>query len=173
MAQMVTHHASNGCNLRAGDLLASGTASGADKTARGCLLELTSRGQNPVTLPTGEQKTFWRMGTKSSSRDSAKEMGSGASDWAVAGEQICPLPGLTSPHSSVINPAKSLHTGAKIHQNVLGRINWRDELTGAGFGCTFSWSTVMQYRLTQCGTRNRLDNCARTPGEPSQPCRCI
>ncbi len=58
MAQMLTYHASNGCNLRAGDLLASGTASGADKTARGCLLELTSRGQNPVMLPTGEQRKF-------------------------------------------------------------------------------------------------------------------
>lgn len=56
MAQMLTHHASNGCNLRSGDLLASGTVSGPDKTARGCLLELTSRGKNPVTLPTGEQR---------------------------------------------------------------------------------------------------------------------
>ncbi len=58
MAQMLTHHASNGCNLRPGDLLASGTVSGADKTARGCLLELTSRGKDPVTLPTGEQRRF-------------------------------------------------------------------------------------------------------------------
>ena len=56
MAQMLTHHASNGCNLRAGDLLASGTVSGTDKTARGCLLELTSRGKDPVALPTGEQR---------------------------------------------------------------------------------------------------------------------
>jgi len=62
MAQMLTHHASNGCNLRAGDLLASGTVSGADKTARGCLLELTARGQNPVTLPTGEQRKFLEDG---------------------------------------------------------------------------------------------------------------
>jgi len=62
MAQMLTHHASNGCNLRAGDLLASGTVSGADKTARGCLLELTSRGKDPVTLPTGEQRRFLEDG---------------------------------------------------------------------------------------------------------------
>jgi fumarylacetoacetase len=61
MAQMLTHHASNGCNLRAGDLLASGTVSGADKTARGCLLELTSRGKE-VTLPTGEQRKFLEDG---------------------------------------------------------------------------------------------------------------
>jgi fumarylacetoacetase len=62
MAQMLTHHASNGCNLRAGDLLASGTVSGADATARGCLLELTARGKNPVTLPTGEQRKFLEDG---------------------------------------------------------------------------------------------------------------
>ena len=62
MAQMLTHHASNGCNLRAGDLLASGTVSGADKTARGCLLELTSRGKDPITLPTGEQRKFLEDG---------------------------------------------------------------------------------------------------------------
>jgi fumarylacetoacetase len=62
MAQMLTHHASNGCNLRAGDLLASGTVSGADKSARGCLLELTSRGKDPVTLPTGEQRKFLEDG---------------------------------------------------------------------------------------------------------------
>src|SRR6202167_4903789 len=62
MAQMLTHHASNGCNLRSGDLLASGTVSGADKTARGCLLELTARGKDPVTLPTGEQRKFLEDG---------------------------------------------------------------------------------------------------------------
>jgi fumarylacetoacetase len=62
MAQMLTHHASNGCNLRAGDLLASGTVSGADKSARGCLLELTSQGKDPVTLPTGDQRKFLEDG---------------------------------------------------------------------------------------------------------------
>jgi fumarylacetoacetase len=61
-AQMVTHHASNGCNLRAGDLLGSGTVSGPDKTALGCLLELTSRGKEPVTLPTGEERKFLQDG---------------------------------------------------------------------------------------------------------------
>jgi fumarylacetoacetase len=62
MAQMLTHHASNGCNLRSGDLLASGTVSGADKSARGCLLELTSRGKDPVTLTTGERRKFLEDG---------------------------------------------------------------------------------------------------------------
>jgi fumarylacetoacetase len=58
VAQMITHHASNGCNLRPGDLLASGTVSGPHKDARGCLLELTWRGSEPVSLPTGEERKF-------------------------------------------------------------------------------------------------------------------
>jgi len=58
IAQMLTHHTSNGCNLRAGDLLASGTVSGEAKTSRGCLLELTWRGRDPIQLPTGETRSF-------------------------------------------------------------------------------------------------------------------
>lgn len=61
-AQMLTHHASNGCNLRTGDLIASGTVSGPTKDARGCLLELTWRGTEPIALPTGEARTFLQDG---------------------------------------------------------------------------------------------------------------
>lgn len=61
-AQMLTHHASNGCNLRTGDLLASGTVSGPTKEARGCLLELTWRGTEPIELPTGEKRAFLQDG---------------------------------------------------------------------------------------------------------------
>ena len=57
-AQMLTHHASNGCNLRPGDLLASGTISGAAPDSLGCLLELTRRGAAPLTLPSGESRSF-------------------------------------------------------------------------------------------------------------------
>ena len=57
-AQLLTHHASNGCNMRPGDLLGSGTVSGPADDARACLLEITSRGANPVTFPTGETRTF-------------------------------------------------------------------------------------------------------------------
>src|SRR5262249_36295399 len=46
-AQMIAHHSSNGCNLRPGDLLGSGTVSGPERDARGCLLELTWRGTEP------------------------------------------------------------------------------------------------------------------------------
>jgi fumarylacetoacetase len=62
IGQMLAHHASNGCNLRPGDLLASGTVSGPEKDARGCLLELTWRGAEPVALPTGESRQFLEDG---------------------------------------------------------------------------------------------------------------
>ncbi|MGE5113830.1 MAG: fumarylacetoacetate hydrolase family protein, partial [Acidobacteriaceae bacterium] len=62
VAQMLTHHASNGCNLRPGDLLASGTVSGRSKDSRGCLLELTWRGAEPISLPTGETRKFLEDG---------------------------------------------------------------------------------------------------------------
>ncbi len=58
LAQMLAHHASNGCNLRAGDLIASGTVSGPTKDSRGCLLELSWRGTEPIALPNGETRTF-------------------------------------------------------------------------------------------------------------------
>jgi fumarylacetoacetase len=58
VAQLLTHHASNGCNLRPGDLLASGTISGPTKDSRGCLLELAWRGTEPVALPNGETRAF-------------------------------------------------------------------------------------------------------------------
>jgi fumarylacetoacetase len=62
VGQLLAHHASNGCNLVAGDLLASGTVSGPGETARGCLLELTWRGSRPLELPTGEQRRFLEDG---------------------------------------------------------------------------------------------------------------
>lgn len=61
-AQMLTHHSSNGCNLRSGDLLASGTVSGATKDSQGSLIELTERGARPITLPTGEIRRFLEDG---------------------------------------------------------------------------------------------------------------
>jgi fumarylacetoacetase len=62
LAQLLTHHASNGCNLQPGDLLASGTVSGTAKESRGSLLELAWRGTEPVTLPNGEQRRFLQDG---------------------------------------------------------------------------------------------------------------
>jgi fumarylacetoacetase len=60
--QMIAHHTSNGCNLRTGDLIASGTVSGATKESRGCLLERAWRGAEPIELPTGERRAFLEDG---------------------------------------------------------------------------------------------------------------
>ena len=57
-AQLLAHHTSGGCNLQAGDLLGSGTISGPTRESRGCLMELTWRGAEPITLPTGEVRRF-------------------------------------------------------------------------------------------------------------------
>ncbi|MEO8030024.1 MAG: fumarylacetoacetase [Gemmatimonadota bacterium] len=62
MGQMVAHHTSNGCNLRSGDLLGSGTVSGPTPESRGCLLERTWRGAEPLTLPSGETRKFLEDG---------------------------------------------------------------------------------------------------------------
>ena len=61
-AQMVAHHSSNGCPLRAGDLIGSGTVSGPLKENRGCLLEVTWRGTEPLELPSGETRRFLEDG---------------------------------------------------------------------------------------------------------------
>jgi fumarylacetoacetase len=61
-AQMVAHHSSNGCNLRPGDLIASGTVSGPEKENRGSLIELTWRGTEPLVLPSGEERRFLEKG---------------------------------------------------------------------------------------------------------------
>jgi fumarylacetoacetase len=59
--QLLTHHASNGCNLRPGDLLATGTISGPEQGSEGCLLEMKHRAE-VLTLPTGETRSFLEDG---------------------------------------------------------------------------------------------------------------
>jgi fumarylacetoacetase len=61
-AQIVAHHASNGCNLRPGDLFGTGTISGPDRSAYGSLLEITRGGAEPIRLPTGEERRFLEDG---------------------------------------------------------------------------------------------------------------
>jgi fumarylacetoacetase len=60
--QMIAHHTSNGCPIRAGDLIGSGTVSGPEKRNRGCLLEMTSGGAEPLELPSGEKRKFLEDG---------------------------------------------------------------------------------------------------------------
>ncbi|MDB4944391.1 MAG: fumarylacetoacetase [Labilithrix sp.] len=61
-AQILTHHASNGCDLRPGDLLGTGTLSADDPAGLGSLLETTRGGSVPVTFPNGETRTFLEDG---------------------------------------------------------------------------------------------------------------
>ncbi|WP_046113453.1 fumarylacetoacetase [Aquincola tertiaricarbonis] len=62
VAQLLAHHSSNGCNLQPGDLLGSGTLSGPKPDQAGSLLELTQGGKQPITLASGEQRTFLQDG---------------------------------------------------------------------------------------------------------------
>ncbi|WP_210254959.1 fumarylacetoacetase [Methylocapsa sp. S129] len=57
-AQQLAHHAVCGCQMETGDLLGSGTISGADKASRGSLLELTWGGAEPLNFPDGGARTF-------------------------------------------------------------------------------------------------------------------
>ncbi len=61
-AQMVAHHASNGCALQPGDLFGSGTISGPGRGEEGSLLEMTEGGRQPITLPGGEARRFLEDG---------------------------------------------------------------------------------------------------------------
>ena len=62
ISQQLAHHTITGCNLEPGDLLASGTISGATEESRGCMLELTWRGANPLNLPNGETRKWLEDG---------------------------------------------------------------------------------------------------------------
>jgi fumarylacetoacetase len=62
ISQQLAHHTVNGCNLQPGDLLASGTISGPTEESRGCMLELTWRGANPLKLPNGETRKWLEDG---------------------------------------------------------------------------------------------------------------
>jgi fumarylacetoacetase len=61
-AQMVAHQTSNGCNLQPGDLLGSGTISGAAAGSAGSMMELTQAGKSPLELPGGEKRSFLEDG---------------------------------------------------------------------------------------------------------------
>jgi len=75
IAQIVTHHASNGCNLNPGDLLGTGTISAPDRSGFGSLLELTVGGANPIALANGECRGFLEDGDEIIMRASASADG--------------------------------------------------------------------------------------------------
>ena len=64
MHQQLAHHTVSGCNVRVGDLLASGTISGPEKISQGCLLELSWRGAEPLELPGGQKRIFLEDGDR-------------------------------------------------------------------------------------------------------------
>jgi len=83
IAQLLTHHASNGCNLRPGDILGTGTVSGPGDDNCGCLLELTSNGRQPLTLAGGETRAYLADGDEVTlrgycQRDGFRRIGFGA-----------------------------------------------------------------------------------------------
>ena len=58
MVQQLTHHTVNGCPVNSGDMMGSGTISGPTKDSFGSMLELTWRGQNPLTMKDGSTRKF-------------------------------------------------------------------------------------------------------------------
>ena len=78
VAQMIAHQTSNGCNLRPGDLLGSGTLSGAAPDAAGSIMELTQAGKAPIPLPTGEARSFLADGDEVVQRGRCERGGAAA-----------------------------------------------------------------------------------------------
>lgn len=73
MAQQLAHHTVNGCNVRVGDMMASGTISGAEKSSFGSMLELSWGGSEPMKLQGGEERTFLQDGDTITMRASAQK----------------------------------------------------------------------------------------------------
>jgi fumarylacetoacetase len=74
-AQQLAHHTTSGCPMRVGDLLGSGTISGPSKDSRGALLELAWGGKEPITLDTGEERSFLEDGDRLVLRGAAQGQG--------------------------------------------------------------------------------------------------
>lgn len=75
IGQLIAHHTSGGCNLRAGDLFGTGTISGPEEGGFGSLLESTDNGRRPVTLSSGETRTFLEDGDEVIFRGTASREG--------------------------------------------------------------------------------------------------
>ena len=75
LAQMLAHHASNGCDLRPGDLFASGTVSGPENEAKACLMEANERGTRALSLPGGETRLWLEDGDEVQIRGRAEREG--------------------------------------------------------------------------------------------------
>jgi fumarylacetoacetase len=91
-AQIVAHHASNGCNLRPGDLLGSGTISGTSADSLGSMLEITQGGKNPLALPSGETRAFLEDGDEVILRGRCERAGRAAIGFGDCAGAIKPAP---------------------------------------------------------------------------------
>jgi fumarylacetoacetase len=94
VAQLVAHHASNGCNLAPGDLLGTGTLSGADAGSRGSLLELSVGGKQPLALVNGEMRSFLEDGDELIITAYAQAPGFARIGFGECRGVILPAPGL-------------------------------------------------------------------------------
>ncbi|TWB46021.1 fumarylacetoacetate hydrolase [Nitrospirillum pindoramense] len=93
-AQLVAHHTCNGCDLNPGDLLGTGTISTPDDSGVGSLLELTRGGKAPITLPTGETRTFLADGDELILAGRAVAEGYVAIGFGDCRGQVTPAPAL-------------------------------------------------------------------------------
>jgi fumarylacetoacetase len=91
-AQMVAHHSSNGCNLRPGDLLGSGTLSGPAPENAGSMMELTQAGRNPLSLPGGETRAFLADGDEVIQRGRCEREGATPIGFGEAAGRARPAP---------------------------------------------------------------------------------
>jgi fumarylacetoacetase len=90
LAQLVTHHTVNGCNLQSGDLLGTGTLSGPAPGEAGALIELTAGGKQPITLPNGERRTFIEDGDEVILRGACERDGFARIGFGEARAQVLP-----------------------------------------------------------------------------------
>lgn len=95
VAQLVAHHTVNGCNLQPGDLLGSGTQSGARPEEAGSLLELSAGGKEAVTLANGEKRIFIEDGDTIVMRAAARRDGLPLIGFGEAAGTVLPARGLT------------------------------------------------------------------------------
>jgi fumarylacetoacetase len=90
LAQMLAHHASNGCNLQTGDLFASGTASGPEPDAKACFAEINQRGTRAIELPGGEQRMWLEDGDELQIRGRAQREGFASIGFGACVGRIAP-----------------------------------------------------------------------------------
>ena len=93
VAQMVAHQSSNGCNLQPGDLLGSGTISGASPESLGSMMELTLGGKNPLQLASGEARSFLEDGDEVIQRGRCARDGYATIGFGEARGRIMPAAG--------------------------------------------------------------------------------